>query len=659
MASPTDAVQRAMEHVQALRWADAAEICTALLAREPGNTPALNVMGMVSGVLGQAEQALQFMQRAVSLEPANAMYQNNFANALRGVARREEAEAAYRRALELAPEYVDAHANLAHLLLELGRLQEAEAAFRGVLKLNPDHAAARLNLGNILKDLRRFEEAEGVYRAALAASPASPELRNNLGVLLFETGRLEESEQELRRALAITPERAETHANLANTLRNAGRLAEAAQACRRALELKPELAAVHSILIFTLDLIESVGLAEQQAERRRWDERHARPLAPLIRAHANARDPGKRLRIGYVSADFRRHSACNVFAPVIFGRDRGRFEVLCYSAVKSEDDATARLRQSADAWRSTVGASDDAVAEQIRADGIDILVDLSGHSAGNRLLVFARKPAPVQLSAWGHVTGTGLATMDYLLADPVLIPPQARPLFVEEVVDLPCALCYEAPRYLPQAGPLPALARKTLTYGCVNRLEKVTDQMLGLWGRVLREAPESRLLVKDRALGDAGVRQRFLQRLREAGGIEGARVVLFGASPHAEHLRIFQQVDVGLDPFPQGGGVSTAEALYLGVPVVTLLGATPPARITASFLTMVGMQEWIGENVDDYVRIAVQAGRDLPRLAGIRQGLRARAAASAWGDLPRYVRAVEEAYRSAWRRWCLGGKAHQ
>jgi predicted O-linked N-acetylglucosamine transferase (SPINDLY family) len=300
--------------------------------------------------------------------------------------------------------------------------------------------------------------------------------------------------------------------------------------------------------------------------------------------------------------------------------------------------------------------ADEALSEQIRADGIDILVDLSGHSAGSRLLVFARKPAPVQVTAWGHATGTGLKTMDYFLADPVAVPEAERRWFAEEVVDLPCALCYEPPSYLPEVTALPALEAQGLTYGCVNRLEKVTERVIRLWGRILQSAPQARLLVKDKGFSETGLRHRFLRRLQEVGGIEPNRVTLHGPSAHPEHLKIFHQIDVGLDPFPQGGGVSTAEALWMGVPVVTLLGATPPSRFTASFLTVLGMQDWIGRSDEDYVRVALEAGRDLPRLAKLRLELRSRAAASSYGDLPRYTRAVEQTYRSLWRRWCAGQK---
>ena len=355
--------------------------------------------------------------------------------------------------------------------------------------------------------------------------------------------------------------------------------------------------------------------------------------------------------MGYVSADFRRHSAYYAFSPVILRHDRNALEVVCYSGVKLEDDATARLRQAAHEWRSTLGVSDEALADQIRRDRIDILVDLSGHSAGNRLLVFARKPAPVQVTAWGHATGTGLETIDYFLADPVMVPQEERSLFAEEVIDLSCVLCYEPPDYLPEVSPLPALGARPFTFGCINRIEKISDRVIGLWGRILAELPEAQLLLKDRVCDDARVRQQLLQRLAAA-GIAAERVRILGHSRHPEHLKIFHEVDLGLDPFPHGGGISTTEALWMGVPVVTLSGSTVASRLSASILTALGMQDWIARSDEEYVRIAVQAARDLPGLARLRGELRPRLAASMVGDVQRYTRSVEAAFRAMWRRWC-------
>jgi predicted O-linked N-acetylglucosamine transferase (SPINDLY family) len=297
--------------------------------------------------------------------------------------------------------------------------------------------------------------------------------------------------------------------------------------------------------------------------------------------------------------------------------------------------------------------SDDAVARQIRADGIDILIDLSGHSAGNRLLVFARKPAPVQITAWGHATGTGMKTMDYFFTDAWGVRVEERGFFAEEVIDLPCAICYEPPDYLPELGPLPALNGGPVTYGCVNRLEKITQQTIALWGKILEEAPQAQLLIKDyKAMGDPHMRPIFLERLRVTAGIEADRVILAGPTAHAEHLKIFHQIDVGLDPFPQGGGISTAEALWMGVPIVTRLGKTPPSRLTPSILSQLGMAEWVASTDDQYVHIALEAGRDLPRLAALRASLRERLRRSAFGDPESYTRAVERSYRQLWQRWC-------
>ena len=296
--------------------------------------------------------------------------------------------------------------------------------------------------------------------------------------------------------MELKPDYHEAHNNLGNALRYLGRFAEAEASYRRALELKRDFHMAHNNLIFTLDLLEGCTVREQQEERRRWYEQHGRKHAASIRPHNNQPDPERCLRIGFVSADFRRHSAYYAFSPIILRHERNAFEVVCYSGVKLEDDATARLRQAAHQWRSTLGVSDEALAEQIRRDRIDILVDLSGHSAGNRLPVFARKPAPVQVTGWGFAGGTGLATMDYYASDAVVVPPQERGLYAEEVIYLPCGACYEAPEYAPAVSALPALEDQAFTFGCINRIEKISDRVMALWGRILAQLPEARLLIR-------------------------------------------------------------------------------------------------------------------------------------------------------------------
>jgi predicted O-linked N-acetylglucosamine transferase (SPINDLY family) len=641
----------ALEHYQSGDLAGAERLCIGILQRAPDHVDALNLLGVIHGQRGRHDRAVELLTQAAALDRDNADILSNLGNVLKSLARAEEAEGCYRRAIDLRPDAANTYNNLGSALRDWGRFEEAERALRRALELDPGHTDAHNNLGALLQDVGRGAEAERHYRCALELKPDYAEGYCNLGSLLLSHGRLAEAAACLRRAIELKPDYPQAHNNLGGVYKKAGELHEAAASYRRAVELKPEYDTAHSNLIFTLDMMQGTDLAQQQAERRRWHESHARKFALPPRAHANRRDAAKRLRVGYVSADFMRHSAFYSFAPLIVLHDRAGFDVYCYSGVKREDDATERLKKAAGAWRSTLGTSDDALAEQIRADGIDILVDLSGHSAGNRLLVFARKPAPVQVTAWGHATGTGLAAMDYFFSDRIAVPEEVRGLFAEEVIDLPCALCYEPPEYLPEIAPLPALAGKPITYGCVNRLEKITDQAVALWGRILEGAPETRMLVKDKNFDDAQVRERFLGRLRNA-GINIERVVLAGASPHAQHLKIFAQIDVGLDPFPQGGGISTAEALWMGVPVVTLMGRTPPSRYTHSILGQVGLSDWVATSEDEYVRIALQAARDLPRVARIRAELRDRLRASPFGDLRAYTRAVEQTYRDLWRRWC-------
>lgn len=529
----------------------------------------------------------------------------------------------------------------------IGQLERAVA-------LEPGRAQLHFELGVALHRAGRLGEALAAYEKALALEPRMVGASYNAGLVNQSAGRLEQAEASYRRALEVSPRYADAANNLGNVLLDSGRLLEAEQSYRRALEIDPDHVDAHSNLICLIDLIDGRGIEEQQAERRRWAERHARPLEASGPAHGNARDPERRLRVGYVSADFRKHSASFLFGPVIQAHDSPGFEVVCYSGGAEEDEVTARLRGRADVWRPTLGIADAAFAELVRQDQVDILVDLSGHSAGSRLRAFARKPAPVQITAWGYATGTGLAAMDYFLADPILVAPEERRFFAEEVVDLPCWGCYEPPDYLPALAPAPAATGKPFTFGCLNRFERISDRAIAAWSRVLAAVPEATLLYKDPAMDNAQIHDRFSQRLDEA-GIPPERVLLMGRTPHEANLAVYNEVDVALDPFPSSGGVTTAEALWMGVPVVTLLGNTPPGRLTASVLMQIGMADWIARNEEDYADLAAKAAADVERLAGLRQTMRARLAASWFGDPRRYTRAVESVYRTLWRRWCSKG----
>jgi predicted O-linked N-acetylglucosamine transferase (SPINDLY family) len=651
VASAAQMLRAALAHHQAGQLAQAEELYSRALEADPGNVDALHLLGLVANQTGARERALGLIDKALHLQPANTLVLSSRGSVLRDLGRLAEAEQSYRKLIALKPAAAMAHASLGHVLQDLGRLEEGAGSYRRALELQPDLVEAHNNLGTALQDLGRSAEAESCYRQAIALKPKHAGAHNNLGTALKGLGRFEEAERCYRHALALKPGFVDALMNLGSVLQSVGRLEEAEQSFRAVLAVDPESAIAHSSVIFIMDLIERYDVREQQAERRRWYLQHGRKHESTIRGHENAPYPERKLRVGYVSADFRRHSAYYAFGGVIRRHDRSAFEVFCYSGVPREDEVTRRLRQAADEWRDVLTVQDEALAEQIRRDGIDILVDLSGHSAGSRLLVFARKPAPVQVTAWGYATGTGLPTIAYFLADSVVIPAEQRVYYAEEIVDLPCIMSYEPPEYMPEPGPLPSLDGKPFTFGCLNRLEKVSGKVMALWGRILKAMPQAQLLLKDPALEDAAARESVLRRLAEV-GVAPERVRVMGHSPHVEHLKIFRQVDVALDPFPHGGGVSTAEALYMGVPVVTLQGSTVASRLSASILSAVQMDAWIAHSADEYAEIALRMSRGAPALARLRETLRERLSQSAFGDLHRYTAAVEQAYRMMWRRWC-------
>ena len=385
--------------------------------------------------------------------------------------------------------------------------------------------------------------------------------------------------------------------------------------------------------------------------RARWYEASAKRFTASIAPHQNQRDPERRLRIGYVSANFRRQAATFAFAPVVLGHDSERFEVFCYSDTQPADDLTRRFAASIPGWREAGRFSDDELAAQIRIDGIDILVDLVGHMSGNRLLMFARRPAPIQVTGWGEPTGTGLPTMDYLLADPVLVPEVLQPLLREQVIDLPCFLDYWMPEALPEPGPLPALARGYVTFGSLNRLVKTSDTVLRCWTAILRQVPDARLVLKDAALDTPQLRARVVSLLA-AEGIASERITLLGKTDHATHLRNYETIDIALDPFPHGGGMTTLEALWMGVPVITFAGETISSRLAAACEGALGLDDFIASDLAGYISLAAQKASDPAALAALRRSLRPRMMASAVGDSTRYTSAVEAAYRAIWRRWC-------
>jgi len=565
-----------------------------------------------------------------------------------------EATEALGAILDEDPRHAPALRRMAWMCHKRGDDAEAARMLVASLEREPNNPEAHYNLGLVLASLGRHKEAEESYRRGLAFKPNSVDGYNNLGVLLDSVGRYEEAEESYRRGIAIAPGIPHLHNNLGVLLKESGRLAESLAVHRHVLALDPRLPAGRSNLLYTLNYDETVSREALYAEHVAWGNSDAVRFPTGGSRFANAPDPARRLRIGYVSGDFRHHSVAFFFAPLLDAHDRGAVEVFLYSNDARADAMTARLKARADHWVPIFHLSDEHAAARIREDAIDILVDLSGHTSHNRMTLFARKPAPLAVTWLGYPNTTGLPAIDYRFTDSIADPPgEADRLNTERLVRLaPAFLCYRAPAEAGPVAPLPANAAGHVTFGSFNNAAKLSPATIALWARLLREVPDARLLLKASQFRDRATRERIAAAFADA-GIDRERVsVLAPQRTTADHLAIYGQIDVALDPLPYNGTATTCEALWMGVPVVTLAGDRHAARVGASILTTIGLDHLIAPTADAYVAVAAQLARDRAALAVLRAGLRERVRASPLCDGAGFARAVEEAYRTVWRDWC-------
>jgi len=564
------------------------------------------------------------------------------------------AETAFRRAVELSPDDADAHNNLGKTLQDLGQLESAVASYRRALEIKPDYAEALSNLGNALQKLGQLESAVSSCRRALEIKPDYAEAHFNLGNALQDLVQLESAVASYRRALEIKPDLAEVHNNLGNAFRHLNRLDAAQASYRRALEIKPDFDEAYGNLLLTMQYAEGHTQAESYAEHLAYAQRFEAPLKGNWLPHPNARDPGKRLKIGYVSADFRNHSIAFFIEPVLAHHNREQIEVYCYYNHPVADQVTQRLKPLAEHWRDISALGDDEAAKQIREDRIDILVDLAGHTAEGRLLTFARKPAPVQVNWLGYLCTTGLSAMDYRISDAQADPiGMSERYYSETLYRLPDTfVCYRPPQDAPEVGSLPAIAQGGITFGSFNSLTKLTPGVRTLWARVLLAVPGSRLLLKTISLADAATRQRLTADFAGQGVGEERLILAPSDATHFDHLNRYNQVDIGLDPFPCNGGTTSFDAMWMGVPVVTLAGDRFISRMGVSMLASLGLTELAADTPEDYMAIAARLAGDPDRLAALRAGLRERMANSPLVDAKRFTLNLEKAYREMWANWC-------
>jgi len=657
MLTIAQAFDIAVQHHQAGRLAEAEGLYRKILAADPRHADSLHLLGVIAHATGALDPALDLIGQAIALSPATALFHNNLGNALRDRGRLADALAAYREALRLQPDLAMALNNLGAVLKENGDLDGAITAYERALSLQPNVAATHSNLGNALGAAGRAEEAVAAYRRAIEIDPAFSPAHVNLGAALMPLGRHEEAAAAFRRVIELQPRFAAAHCNLGGVLREQGRMDEAIACYERAVQCEPTSAIFHSNLLAALDFSPGITLRRLFEAHRVFDERHAAPLRASWRPHQNTREPDRPLRIGFVSPRFTAHPVTRFSVRLFENLDRAQFHTTCYSDTPDSDAMTARVQASTSVWCDTAGLSDEQLAARIHADRIDLLFDLAGHTVGNRLLVFARKPAPMQITWLDYAGTTGLSAIDYILADPRQIPPGAEPWYSEKVLRMPDDyICYDPPDDAPPVAPLPALSRGHVTFASFNAPAKITAHMVGVWSRILECVPHSRLLLKNRGMDDADAHTRF-QRMFAEHGIDPTRVELLGWSPSAEVRALYHEVDLALDTSPYNGGLTTCEALWMGVPVVTCPGETFASRHSLAHLTAAGFTDTIACDFDDYVKIAVALSSDLPRLAALRAGLRDQMAASPLCDGPQFAKNFAALMRRVWSEWAANSAA--
>ncbi len=582
---------------------------------------------------GRIAEALESYRRAIDVEPKLAESHLDVACILHNQHEFSAAEAAYREALRLRPDFVEALTNFGFLAQTQMRLDEAIGLFGRAVRLTPDSAVAHFNLANVymLKQMR--PEAVAEYQQTLRLQPTHFGVYHNLAILFNELRQPDPAVEVCEKGLALDPRSASLCENLAFALHTQGRGEEAIGWYRRSIELEPDRSIGYGNLLYALNFVPGREPAAVFAEHLVWAKRHAEPLTALAPPHENDRTPDRRLRVGYVSAHFCRHAVNYFTEPMIRAHDRNNFEVFCYSDVLTPDDVTARLKGAVDQWRDTGAVNDERLANMVREDRIDILVDLAGHIGGNRLLVFARKPAPVQVTYIGYQNTTGMTAMDYRLTDERADPPGRTDQFhTEQLVRLPASFfCYQPSAEAPAVTPLPAREAGRVTFGYFNNFTKVTPQVLETWMRILRRVPDSHLLV---LAAGGGYVQRRLHELARQHDIDPRRIAFFDRQSLAGYLRLIQRADIALDPFPFNGHTTTCDSIWMGVPVVMLEGDTYASRFGGSVLANVGLEDLIAKSVDEYVEIAVDLAQDLDRLARLRDELRPRMAASVLLDFP-------------------------
>ncbi len=642
---------------QLLKTDDFSAVCAIynqILEEDPHNSRALHALGVVTfRGWGKARKAVRLIHRALVLKNDYSEAYNSLGKILQESRRISPAITCYRQAVALNPKNQIAWINLGTLYSLLKKPEEALVAFQDAIRLAPDSFDAIFGIARTLVDLKQYHEALEYAARAQVLAPHDPVVYYCAALAHKQLDQLDEAKKKLLQALELKPEYAEAYRGLADVLLSLGDADSAVVAVRRAIQCKPDFRDAHALLLYALHYPSSSTQEEVYDATVELCQRFCNAI-PRISNHVNDRTPDRQLKIGYISGEFNRHPVGFFFEQALAYHDSGRVLTYCYNNGPVTDWLTERLKTYATVWHNISGLCDDAVVEQILQDEIDILVDLSGHIGSGRIGVVARKPAPIQVSWIGYYNTSGLDTIDYIIMDSDTLPASMVPLFTERVVYMPDSrFCYTPPSDTIKVSSLPALRNGFITFGCFNNISKISSEIIAVWSCLLKRMPDALLVLKWNSFACESVVERFTSMF-EQHGISAERVEYRKSSDYGTLLEEYGDIDIALDPFPFSGATTTCEALWMGVPVITMPGPLPVGRQTLALLNVIGLPDYIADSSESYIELAFQHAHDLEALADLRQRLRDMMATSPLCDGQRFTVELESAYRLMWQRWCDG-----
>lgn len=608
--------KKAKTLVEQKKFAEARELYQKVCDIDKRDADAWYMLGAIEGILGYTSQSINSLEQAIQLRPAHALSHYDLGISYRDAGRLEEAIAAFSKSVELKPDYKDARQCFIQALIDSNQLERAVEALQSLIKLDP----------------------------------LSAEYRNNLASVLQAMGKLDEAIISYNEALKLKPDMIMAWDSLGSALSSSGRFQEAIEAYRQSLKLAPDNARGHSNLLLALNYMDGLSSRQVYEEHKAWGEQHGKkPSKPLVPESAK----GRLLRLAYVSPDFREHSVAYFIESLLQAHDKDKFEIFCYSSVPNADETTLRIKSLATHWRDISKQSVDQIVIQIRKDKIDVLIDLSGHTAHNHLPVFARKPAPVQITWLGYPNTTGLQMMDYRLVDNITDPEGYEAFCTEQLIRMPgCFICYKPPESIPDIKPLPCETNGYITFGSFNNLSKMGESCIRTWADLLLRVPDARLLIKNRSLTSESLKTRYRQYFVDQ-GIDVNRIIMMGhTATRYGHLDLYNQIDIALDTFPYNGTTTTCEALLMGVPVIALAGDRHAARVSASLLTAIGHDDLLAGSIDDFISRACALAADVEKLQQLHTSLRADMQGSCLCHSAAFARHFEQMCLDAFNATC-------